>query len=173
MTTDPSTPTPRPSLGGFLLGIVVSLLGLFLIANAALATAIQVSVIGWVAVLAGVLGLVACFTDRARGRLWQHLVPAALTLAVGLMILRHPLAGAAAFTMLIGAVFFAQGISQVMLADALGRERWWLLASGIVSLVCGLLVMFDLFAMSLTLLGVLLGLQMLLSGLRLALGMRR
>ena len=85
---------------------------------------------------------------------------------LGLFMLRNPVVAAVALTLMVGSLFFVSGVVRVGLAFAVSsRARWLFLFSGLVSLALGLWVLFNLTTATLTLIGVLLGVQVLVEGL--------
>ena len=85
------------------------------------------------------------------------------------MFLRNAAAAALTVTLLAGALFLASGITRVIAAFQTQRYRRLMLIGGGVSVVLGLIVLFNVVEFSLTLLGVLLAVEMLADGITLAL----
>jgi uncharacterized membrane protein HdeD (DUF308 family) len=83
---------------------------------------------------------------------------------LGLFILRNPLIGALSLTLLAGALFLVTGVTRIVVSSHFGEVRGALIVSGIVSLALGMFVLFNLVEATLTLLGVLLGVQILVEG---------
>ena len=108
----------------------------------------------------------ALLSLRSEGFSWSVLVGGAMLTVLGLMMLRHPLAGALALTLMAGALFFSSGIMRLGLAFT-GSHRWLLLASGLVSIALGLWILLNPATATLQLLGILLGIQFITEGLTL------
>jgi uncharacterized membrane protein HdeD (DUF308 family) len=89
-----------------------------------------------------------------------------------------PLAGAIPLTLLVAVLFLATGVAKTMFALALRpASGWvWVLASGLVSVVLGVMILAGLPATATTILGLLLGIELVSNGvlfLFVALGLRR
>ncbi len=153
------------------LGILVVLAGLVILGHTVIATVVSVLFLGWVAVITGVVALVASIFRIGRGGFWPTALTGGLLLVIGLMLLRRPGVGALTLTLLAGSLFLAAGITRIVAAaDRQGRAgRGLLLFNGIVSTLLGLIVLFNIWGASLTLLGVLLGVETLVDGVNLLL----
>ncbi len=153
--------------GWFLaLGVALVIGGIVLIA-APHATSIAVTIL--IAVVLFVGGLVQIYnafrTKGTSGFLW-NLVTGIIAVIGGLVIYFNPLAGTLALTLVIAAIFVAQGISQVLLAFKLKpHEGWfWVLIAGIVSLAAGVMIWLDLPGSATWVLGLIAGISVLLNG---------
>jgi uncharacterized membrane protein HdeD (DUF308 family) len=151
------------------LGILVIIAGLVVLGDVALATVVSVLFIGWMAIIGGVIALVGAFMRIGKGGFWPVALGGALLLALGLMLVRRPGVGAVTLTLLAGVVFLTGGIARIVASAESRSGRGMLLFSGIVSTVLGLIVFFNFWAASLTLLGILLGIQALTEGITLLL----
>ena len=141
----PGEPAAKPSPWFTIEGVALVVLGVLAVLAPVVAAVFAVSLLGWLIFLAGVLGLVSTFAGgRHAHRTWS-LVSAAIAIMAGLLIALHPIAGAAALTLLLAAYLLFDGVSLVMLAfDQRKRaaHRWgWLLAAGIGDLLLAVLVL--------------------------------
>ncbi|HEX6256975.1 MAG TPA: DUF308 domain-containing protein [Euzebyales bacterium] len=144
---------------------VILLIGSFIIfGNAVVATAISVLLLGWIAFISGVVLLVSALFRIGSGGFWSAALGGGVLTVLGLFLVRNPGAGALSLTLVAGALFLATGLVRIFLAFQVSEARWLLVFSGVVSVVLGLLVLFNLMTATLTLLGVLLGVQTLLEG---------
>lgn len=148
-----------------ILGVLMIIFGVIILGNTVVATAVSILVIGWIAIISGVVSLVGAFVNRAGSGLWLGLVSGVLLLILGILILRNPVAGAFGLTVVLGIVFFARGITTLITGFTLPTGKALFIVSGIVSLILGLIVLFNLFTMTLTLLGILLGVELIVHGL--------
>ncbi|MCX2723534.1 HdeD family acid-resistance protein [Roseibium salinum] len=153
--------------GWFLaLGIALVLGGVILIA-APLATSIAVTIlIAFVLFVGGLVQIYNAFkTSGTSGFLW-HLVAGIIAVVGGILIYTNPLAGTFALTLVIAAIFIAQGISQVLLASKLRpHEGWvWVLIAGIVSLAAGVMIWLELPGSAGWALGLVAGISVLING---------
>jgi uncharacterized membrane protein HdeD (DUF308 family) len=120
-------------------GVALIVLGVLAIAAPFFATIAVDIFIGWLFLIAGIVGLVAMFyADDIAAFLWT-LVTAALSLCLGLLLLYKPGAGAATLTLALTAFFAAEGVFQIVTSLAYRKalpDAWgWLLASGVCDLV--------------------------------------
>lgn len=136
---------PRAS-GLFLLeGIILAVLGMAAITLPFLAGIGATILLGWIFVVAGIIGLISTLgAPRAPGFVWS-LLSACLSLAAGAILLWNPLLGLVTLTWLLTAFFALDGCFLVFFSIAHRREqtgRWgWMLANGLADLVlAGLIV---------------------------------
>ncbi|WP_414637631.1 HdeD family acid-resistance protein [Actinomycetospora sp.] len=146
------------------LGIVLVVVGLVVLANAALATIVSIYFIGWAAVVGGIVMLVQAIVRRKAGSVWSYILGGAVLLVLGVFVLRNPASGLVTLTLLAGALFLVTGVTRIAVSGAVPEGRWVLVTSGIVSVLLGVLVLVNLMAASVFLLGILLGVQTLLEG---------
>jgi uncharacterized membrane protein HdeD (DUF308 family) len=151
------------------MGVLVIIAGLVILGNVVFATVVSVLFIGWTAIIGGVVALVGAFTRLGKGGFWPIALGGGLLLVLGLMLVRRPDIGALALTLLAGALFLTGGITRIVAAVENPGDRTMLLFSGIVSTVLGLILFFNIWEATLTLLGVLLGIQALTEGITLLL----
>jgi uncharacterized membrane protein HdeD (DUF308 family) len=105
-------------------------------------------------------------TDTAdRQRLWNGFV-GLLALVAGVFLLANPLQGLISLTLLLGVLFLVTGLARLMMAFRMRDTPlfWLLLASGAVSTLIGIMVLGNIAAAATTLLGLLLGIQLLAEG---------
>jgi uncharacterized membrane protein HdeD (DUF308 family) len=148
-----------------ILGALLVIVGLIVLGNAALATAVSVYFLGWLALISGVVLFVASLFRIKSGGFWSVALGGAVLAVLGLFILRNPLVGAATLTLLAGSLFLVSGLVRVLVSFQLPSMRWPLIVSGLASMVLGLIVLLNLASATLALLGILLGIQTLLEGL--------
>ena len=146
------------------LGVLLVIAGLFILGHAVLATVVSVLFLGWLALSAGVIALVAAVFRIGRDGFWPLVVSGGLLAVLGLVVLRNPDVTAVTLTLVAGALFLTGGLSRLVGAFQNDQYRWVLLVSGAVSVLLGLSVLFNVFEATFTLLGVLLGVQTLLDG---------
>jgi uncharacterized membrane protein HdeD (DUF308 family) len=151
------------------MGALVVIAGLVVLANVAFATVVSVLFIGWTAIIGGVVALAGAFARIGKGGFWPIAVGGGLLLVLGLVLVRRPGLGALGLTVLAGALFLAGGITRIVAAVETPEDRTMLLFSGIASTVLGLIVFFNIWEATLTLLGILLGIQALVEGITLLL----
>jgi uncharacterized membrane protein HdeD (DUF308 family) len=151
------------------MGVLVLVAGLIILGDVVVATVVSVLFIGWMAIIGGGVALVGAAMRIGKAGFWPVALGGALLLAVGLLLVRRPEVGAVTLTLLAGAVFLTGGITRLVAAAESPVGRGMLIFSGAVSTILGLIVFFNIWEASLTLLGILLGIQALTEGITLLL----
>lgn len=147
-----------------ILGILLVLTSFFLFGNAILATALSVFVFAWTSLFSGLVLLIGALFRIKSGGFWSAALGGAVLLVIGLFMLRNPIVTAVALTLMVGAMFFASGLVRVAMSVQSSEGRVYLIFSGLVSIGLGLWVMFNLGSATLTMLGIILAVQMLVEG---------
>ena len=151
-------------------GILLIIGGLIILGDVVIATAVTILFIGWMALISGIVGVIASFFKIGKGGgFWSTLLSGALVGVLGLMILRHPEIGAGVITLMAGIIFLVGGIVRLIAGFEPSPARWVLILSGIAGIVLGLIVLFNPVQSTFVLLGILLGVQVLVDGITLIL----
>jgi len=149
-------------------GIIFVVLGLLAILVPPVATLAVTILLGWLFLISGVMGLVSTFWARQAPGFWWSLLSAVLAIAAGAVLLGWPVAGVLSLTYVLIAFFFIEGVSSIMYAIEHRRELtngWgWMLASGIVTLALGVIILFGLPGTAGWALGLLVGIDMVFGG---------
>lgn len=150
-------------------GIVMLILGCLAVAEPVIASVAVDIYIGWLFMFGGVLGLVAMFSARDASAFFWMLLTAALSLAVGIMLIWKPEEGTVSLTVVLTAFFIAEGAFQIAASlsyrDIMPGSWGWLLASGISDLVlAGFIIYFWPESASWTL-GLIVGINLITTGL--------
>ncbi len=149
-------------------GIVLVVLGFAAIVLPPLATLALTILFGWLFLVSGIVGLVTTFMMRHAPGFWWSLISAALAVIVGGLLLARPITGAVSLTIVLVAFFLIEGIASIMFALDHKREltgQWgWMLVSGIVDLILGVIIFAGLPGTAAWALGLLLGINMLFGG---------
>lgn len=158
---------------------VICIVGGFLaLLNPFGATIFAVTLAGWVFLIQGFIQIIHAFRVRDwPGFIWS-LGIGVLSLLVGVILVADPLAGAIPLTLLVAVLFLATGVAKIMFALSLRpASGWvWVLVSGLVSAALGVLILAGLPASATTILGLLLGIELVSNGvlfLFVALGLRK
>jgi uncharacterized membrane protein HdeD (DUF308 family) len=150
-------------------GIVMLVLGCLALAEPVIASVAVDVYIGWLFLFSGVLGLVAMFSARDASAFFWILLTAALSLALGILLIWKPSEGTVSLTLVLTAFLIAEGAFQVGTSFSYRNvfpDSWgWLLASGITDLVlAGLIICFWPQSASWTL-GIIVGVNLITTGL--------
>jgi uncharacterized membrane protein HdeD (DUF308 family) len=190
MTNQSAPPFSEPSLeetrreiarhwGWFLaLGIVLVLAGIAAIAFPFLSTIAAKIAIGWIFLVAGVVEVIhAFYVKRWAGFFWNLLI-GLLYIVAGGWLAFFPLTGILTLTIVIAALFIAEGIMELIMGFRMRpHEGWgWVAFSGLVAVAAGLLIALSLPESAVWALGLLAGVNLLFSGwsfIYLALGGKR
>jgi uncharacterized membrane protein HdeD (DUF308 family) len=149
-------------------GVFLSILGLAAMLLPFLAGIATTIFLGWLFLMAGVVGLL--FTVRAKGLpgfAWS-LLSAIAAVAAGLLLVWNPLRGLMTLTYVLVAFFIVDGIFIILLALEHRRElsrRWeWMLVNGVIDLVLAAIVIAGMPGTFIWALGLLVGIDMLFGG---------
>ena len=148
------------------LGILMIILGVLAIAAPQVATIAVQLMLGWILVISGVAEGIHAFMARGWGGFLLELLSAILYLVVGILLLTNPLEGALALTILLAVFLIVEGIFKIITALRVREHRaWgWLLASGIISVILGLMIWAEWPASGLWVIGLLVGIQLVFTG---------
>jgi len=147
------------------IGALLAIAGLVVLGHATIATTVSVLFIGWMLLIAGVLGLFAALFRIGKGGFWSAALGGGLLTALGLVVINNKEATAVTLTLIAGTLFLFSGVVRLMAAAQEPEYRVPLVFAGVVSTALGLIVLFNLFDASFVLLGVLIGVQLLVDGL--------
>lgn len=135
----------RRHLGRFtVLGVVLVAAGLVGLVYTWAATLTSVLLFGWLLLIGGAVGLAHAVLSRGSNVVWLGLIVAALNIAAGVILLRHPQVGAAGLTLFAALLFLAGGVFR--LAGGLvvrGPQMPWTLVQGAFGLLLGVLVLVE------------------------------
>jgi len=149
-------------------GIVLIVLGTLAVLVPAVASVAATVVFGWILLISGVVGLVATFRAQGSpGFVWS-LISALLGIVAGVILLSMPVQGALTLTAVLIAFLLVEGLATVLFAleHRKGSSgRWsWVLTSGIVDLVLGVMLLAGLPGTAVWALGLLIGINMIFGG---------
>ena len=123
----------------------------------------------WMAIafaIAGVAQTIHAFAARSWGGFFWGLLVGLLYLAAGVVLWLNPIAGVVTLTAFLAAVLVVDGVFRSILAFQIRpRTGWfWLLLGGILAIVLGVLIWQQLPSSALSILGLLLGINLVFSG---------
>jgi uncharacterized membrane protein HdeD (DUF308 family) len=159
----------RGSLLYLIQGILLVVAGVLalvypLITNVALAV-----FLGWMLLLSGIVQAVTLIGGGKTPDFWLQLISAALSVIVGFLFLRNPAVAVGTLVMLMSVFFMIEGISKTVFSLTIRPfPNWgWVLASGILGILIAVWLLANP-AMSLLLLGILIGVQLIAEGIAIA-----
>jgi len=148
------------------LGAVYIVAGIIALGSVVLATVATVFVVGIMMVIAGVAEVINAFQIKTWGRFLLWLLLGALYIAAGFITFENPLLAAAILTLFLGIALIASGIMRIVLAFSMQAVMpWiWVLLSGVITLLLGLVIVAHWPVSSLYILGLFLGIDLVLAG---------
>ena len=149
------------------LGVALIAVGVAALVYPMVSTLVVTLFVGWLMIITGALGLWVAFSIRGAGPFFGALLFALLSIAAGVFIIARPGVGALAITISLGALFMVQGAFETVLAFAVRPARgWvWMLLSALASIVLAVIIVSGLPQLSQIVLGVLIGVNFISSGL--------
>ena len=145
------------------LGVVAGLMALFNPFGASLAATV---IAGWSFLILGALQIYEGLRSEGwGGKAWSILM-GVVAVFLGVNILGEPLQGMLALTIVVGAMFLASGLFKFIVGWQIQRSelKWAVVISGAVSAVLGFMVLSNIPGSAVVTLGVLLGIELLSSG---------
>ena len=177
MTSTTQTPQPFDAASGLEplrakwgwiigLGIVYVIAGLIALGSIVTATIATVFVVGIMMLIAGVAEVFHAFQVKTWGRFLLWLLLGALYIIAGFLTFENPLLVAAVLTLLLGVSLIASGIMRIVLAFSMkGGTPWiWVVLSGAITLLLGLVILAHWPVSSLYILGLFLGIDLVFAG---------
>jgi uncharacterized membrane protein HdeD (DUF308 family) len=159
----------RGSLLYLIQGILLVIAGILALAYPLITNVALAVFLGWMLLLSGIVQAVTLIGGGKTPDFWLQLISAALSVIVGFLFLRNPAVAVGTLVMLMSVFFMIEGISKTVFSLTIRPfPNWgWVLASGIL----GILIAMWLLAnpgMSLLLLGILIGVQLVAEGIAIA-----
>lgn len=149
------------------LGIAMVVIGIAAIVFPMFSTLVAALFVGWIFLISGIFLLVGSFSIHGTGPFFGELLLSLLSIAAGVFLLFNPLRGAIALTLLVGILFVIQGAFEIVFAFETRPHPGWvgMLLSGIASVILAILIADGWPRISLIVLGILLGINLLSTGL--------
>jgi uncharacterized membrane protein HdeD (DUF308 family) len=150
-------------------GIVMFILGCLAVAEPVIASVAVDIYVGWLFLFSGLLGLVTMFSARDASAFFWMLLTAALSLAVGIMLIWKPAEGTVSLTLVLTAFFIAEGAFQIgatlSYREVMPNSWGWLLASGLADLLLAGLIIYSWPESASWTLGLIVGINLITTGL--------
>ena len=157
----------RESVGwAMAFSVLLIVLGLIALATPFVAGVLVESLLAWLLIFGGVSHLVLAWHVRGAGaHIWEALVGVAYILA-GVFLFLHPVAGLISVTLFLGAYLFLKGIFELISGVAVRGVAGggWLLVDAVISIVLAVLIWTHLPSAAAWVVGTLLGVAILFSG---------
>ena len=149
-------------------GIVLVVLGLAAIVVPPIAGLLTTLFLGWLFLIAGLVGLVATLRARQAPGFGWSLLSALVAVIAGCVLLWNPLQGLVTLTYVLIAFFIVDGILIIGLAIAHRRQlsgKWeWMMINGVIDLILAGIVISGLPGTLVWALGLLVGIDMVFGG---------
>jgi uncharacterized membrane protein HdeD (DUF308 family) len=160
------------------LGVVYVIAGIIALGSVVLATVASVFLVGIMMLIAGVAEVINAFQIKTWGKFLFWLLLGCLYVVAGFVTFENPLLAAAVLTLLLGVALVASGIMRMLLSFSMisGTPWIWVLLSGFITLLIGLVILAHWPVSSLYILGIFLGVDLVIAGaswIGLGLGLRR
>ena len=149
-------------------GLALAFLGILSMGGAVISTLFSIIFIGILILFTGVVVILDAFTFWWRK--WQglvlHLIIGILYSITGALLIAKPVLGSMSFTLLVGAFYLSLGIFRIVYSLSLKTPGWgWNFLNGIISLLLGGVIFAYWPLSSLYVLGIIVGIDLLFSGL--------
>ena len=156
----------RHSFWYLLQGGLMVLAGILALVYPVVSSFAVVSLLGWLLIISGIVQGISLLDARKLPHFWLQLVSVALSVIVGVLLIRHRGEGLLVLTLLLLVYFMIEGISKVIFSLTIRPfPNWgWVLASGLVGILVALYLWANLPVTAIWLLGVLLGIQLICEG---------
>jgi len=159
----------RDHWGWFLAeGIALCVLGLAAIAIPLVAGLVATVFLGWLFLIAGIVGLIATLRARQAPGFGWSLLSALVAMIAGGVLVWNPLQGLVTLTYVLTVFFVIDGILIIILAIAHRRElsgKWeWMMVNGVIDLVLAGIVISGMPGTLTWVLGLLVGVDLLFGG---------
>jgi uncharacterized membrane protein HdeD (DUF308 family) len=187
-----TTTSPSPSFGaaagleplraksGWIvaLGVVYVLAGILALGSVVFATAVTVFVVGIMMLIAGVAEVFNAFQIKTWGKFLLWLLVGILYIVAGFVTFENPLLTGVVLTLFLAFCLIASGIMRIFLGFSMrqGSPWIWVVLSGVITLLLGLVILAHWPVSGLFVLGMLLGIDLIFAGagwIGVGLGLRR
>ena len=149
-------------------GLVLVVLGLAAIVVPAIATLAVAIFVGWLFLIAGIVGLITTFMMRNAPGFWWSLLSALLSIAAGVVLVGWPVSGAVSLTLVLIVFFILEGVATIMYAIDHRRQlsgRWaFMLASGVIDFLLAAIILAGLPETAAWAIGLLVGINLIFGG---------
>jgi uncharacterized membrane protein HdeD (DUF308 family) len=146
--------------------IVALLAGFVALGSVVLATASAVFIVGFMMFIAGFAEILAAFNAKDWGHRLLWLLLGALYLFAGVVCVQNPFEAATLLTLMLGIALIVSGLLRIFLATRMkaGTPWGWVVFSGVITFLLGLMIVAKWPASSFYVLGIFLGIDLIFIG---------
>jgi uncharacterized membrane protein HdeD (DUF308 family) len=147
-------------------GVISMLAGVIALGSVVMATESAVFIVGIMMLVVGVVEIFTAFNARGWGSFLLWLLLGALYVFAGYICLQNPFQAAVWLTLMLGVALIAGGLVRIFLATQMkhGTPWGWVVFSGILSVLLGLMIVAKWPASSFYTLGIFLGIDLIFIG---------
>jgi uncharacterized membrane protein HdeD (DUF308 family) len=147
-------------------GILLIALGVLAIAFPFATTIAAKVFLGWLFLIGGIVQIIHAFSTRGWSEFFLDLLMGILYLVAGGWLAFFPLTGIVTLTIFLAAMFVVQGVIEIAMAFRIRPlDGWgWMLVAGIVAVLAGILILFGLPSSATWAIGLLVGINLLMTG---------
>jgi uncharacterized membrane protein HdeD (DUF308 family) len=150
-------------------GVILILLGAASIILPGIATLATTITVGWLLIAGGIFGLISVFqSGTSSPGFWWNLLTALVCVLAGGVILFNPIKGVLTLTIVLAAYLLATGVTKGLMAfhyrNVIPRAWLWMLFSALVDIALGLIIFAGLPGSAIWVLGLLVGINLLFTG---------
>lgn len=147
-------------------GILFIVAGIVALVNPFAATVTANMIVGWSCIILGIMQIFeGVRADDWGGRLWSLLL-GVVALLLGIALIRNPLEGIVALTIVVGVLFLVSGIAKMVVGFRVHDKslKWAVVLSGLLSVILAFMVLSNMPGSAVVTLGVLLAVELLSNG---------
>ena len=147
-------------------GVFAVIAGFIALGSVVMATASAVFIVGFMMLMAGVAEIVAAFNAKDWGHRILWLLLGALYVFAGFVCIQNPFQAATLLTLMLGIALIVVGLLRIFLATRMkqGTPWGWVVVSGIISFLLGLMIVAKWPISSAYVLGIFLGVDLIFMG---------
>ena len=150
-----------------ILGVVLIALGILAMVLSQYTTLLSMMILGVMFIAAGVFVTYDAFASwwgKSQG-FFVHFITGILYLILGILLLVRPMVSAISLTLLMAIFFIMIGTFRVILSPMLRYPRWgWSFLSGLITLILGIMILLQLPASGLMIIGLFVGVDLFMWG---------
>ncbi len=148
------------------LGVISLIAGIVALGSVVMATASAVVIVGVMMLVAGIAEVFTAFNVKDWGHFFYWLLLGALYIFAGFVCIQDPFAAATLLTLMLGIALILGGLLRIFLATRMkhGTPWGWVVFSGAITLLLGVMIVAHWPASSFFVLGIFLGIDLIFIG---------